>query len=375
MNLIIDSKPYMLYETIEMVFKYVNNISICDIRDTLRRVCNGYCDNLWLQRLSRLQEIVEDCCKDLDPEDEVVQYYFKRVDTGCVREFTSLARVITLSFLQFRHHDISGELQALKDYWKRLQEVPYSIPGFSVSGLEFRPLAPGMEQQSLFMQIYALDYPAEFKLEIIKVLQDYDRHLDQLAQFLMPYAQRLSSRLEEESWLIQSVADYWREQFQEMTPESFLGSPKMMNQVIPETDEKRVCFSLMHCSELFWDFAGNTPLGQKQSLFIFGCATVAQSSIRRISGDAERICAILRSISDKNKFEILRKLSKTRDYCQKLAEELHCDKGNLSRSLAVLHNYGFLIQEPEQTRVYYRTDIEGIEAFLEEVRYVLTGKS
>lgn len=374
MRPVLDPNPYLLYETVEMIFKYLNNISFPEIRNTLRRLYTGFCDEDWARRMERLQELMEDCCRDLDPEDEDIQYFFKRVDTGCVREFTSLARVMTLSFLQFRCHDVAGEIQVLKDCWKRLQGMNYTIAGFGVSGLEFRPLEPGQQQKTLFMQIYALDYPAEFKMELLKVLQDYDAHLDWLARVIAPYAARLEAHLMQEPWLMQTTVGYWSRQFETITPEEFLGGSAMLNQSIPEAEERRICFTLMNCSELFWNLPGDSPLEPQQGLYIFGCAVVSQASMRRISGNADRICSILRSISDKNKFEILCKLSQTRSYCQKLAEELHCDKGNLSRSLAVLHSYGFLIQEPEQARVYYHTNTAGIEDFLQEVRLLLTGK-
>lgn len=374
MRPVLDPKPFLLYETVEMMFKYINNVSFSEIRNTMRRLYHGFCDEDWTRRMERLQEIMEDCCRDLDPEDEDIQYFFRRVDTGCVREFTSLARVMTLSFLQFRSHDLAGEIQALKDCWSRLQTTNYAITGFGVSGLEFRPLEPGQQQKTLFMQIYSLDYPAEFKMELLKVLQDYDAHLDWLARVISPYAARLEAHLAQEPWLMQTTVDYWSKQFETVTPEEFLGNKNMLNQTIPEAEERRVCFTLMYCSEVFWDLPEDSPLNPEQGLYIFGCAVVSEASLRRISGDADRICSILRSISDKNKFEILRRLSQTRSYCKELAEELHCDKGNLSRSLTVLHSYGFLVQEPEQARVYYHTDIEGVEAFLQEVRLLLTGQ-
>ncbi len=370
----LDPQPYLLYETLEMLFKYVNGISFVEIRTTLRKLNSVDFGGNWARRMQRLQEIMEDCCRDLDTDDEDIQYFFRRIGTGCVREFTSLARVMTLSFLQFRHHDLLREAQALKDYWATLQRSPYQIASFGVSGLEFRPLPAGATQQSLFMQLYVLDYPADFKLELLKILQDYDTHLDWLLRVITPYAARLRRHLEQEPWLMQTTVDYWREEFQTSTPEAFLGSRNMLNRSIASAEHSRVCFSLMHCSELFWDLAGDRPLPTRENFYVFGCSMWLQASIHRISGDVDRLCTILRTVSDRNKIEILRKLSQSRSYCQKLAEELHCDKGNLSRSLAVLHSYGFLIQEPEQARLYYHTDTEAVEAFLEQMKFLLTGK-
>ena len=46
MELILDTQPYMLYETIAMLTKYVNRISMLDIRDTLLRLYRVSADRL-----------------------------------------------------------------------------------------------------------------------------------------------------------------------------------------------------------------------------------------------------------------------------------------------------------------------------------------
>ena len=41
MKLILDRKPYLLYETVGMLVKYVNRISFLEIRDTMQRLYRG----------------------------------------------------------------------------------------------------------------------------------------------------------------------------------------------------------------------------------------------------------------------------------------------------------------------------------------------
>ncbi len=97
-------------------------------------------------------------------------------------------------------------------------------------------------------------------------------------------------------------------------------------------------------------------------------AVTIHSTIRKVGGSVERTCAILRSISDKSKFEVLQRLGVERSYCQKLAEDMNINPGHMSRILMSLFQYGFLTREQEQSRYYYTTDQESISAFLTGVR-------
>ncbi len=94
----------------------------------------------------------------------------------------------------------------------------------------------------------------------------------------------------------------------------------------------------------------------------------------KVGGSVERTCAILRSISDKSKFEVLQRLGAERSYCQKLAEDMNINPGHMSRILMTLFQYGFLTREQEQSRYYYTTNRDSISTFLSGVRQLLVGK-
>ena len=77
METMLDQRPYLLYETIEMIYKYVNHISFLKLRDKWkRRYAEGY-DKTWEQRLECLQTIMEKCCAGLNPEDGDIQFFFR----------------------------------------------------------------------------------------------------------------------------------------------------------------------------------------------------------------------------------------------------------------------------------------------------------
>lgn len=365
MKLILDRKPYLLYETVGMLVKYFNRVSFLEIRDTMQRLYRGCFNQTWYDRLVCLQTVMEEICADLNREDEEIQYFFSRREVGSNRDATTMARVMTTSFLQYQDHSLEGEAQVLKDTWKYMQTVGFHLYG-SLAGVSFGPLQPGEERQSLFHQVYRLGFQGDFAMEVLNVLEDYPGNLDRLVRLIAPYAGRLEKKLAEHPWLMESIAAYWEPQFQTMSPEQFLSDSKVGYQALPERAERRVCFSLMDCTELHWETA-ESILHPDRGLFVFGSVIIAECSRRMYSEDLDWICAAFRTLGDKSKMDLLMRLAEGRSYCQQLAEEARCNTGNMSRNLTALAGNGFLKQEREQSRTYYTTDLDGISRFFREV--------
>ena len=112
MELILDTQPYMLYETIAMLTKYVNRISMLDIRDTLLRLYRSGLDETWRRRLECLQEILEQVCADVDREDPDMQYFFSKRELSGPSDLTNLARVLTHPFIEWRSPKLEEEAEA-----------------------------------------------------------------------------------------------------------------------------------------------------------------------------------------------------------------------------------------------------------------------
>lgn len=371
MELILDPQPFLLYETVSMIYSYVNDVSILSARDRISRAHRGCYDDTWFRKLGRLQEILEDCCKDLDVDDETVQHFFRQMSTGLSSDYIYLAAIITVSFMRLEKHDLDGEIRTLKDNWKRLQEEGYKLSELGAGGLGILPLEPGEQHQQLSRQVYELKYPAELRLEILNALMDYDAELDRLAELLRPYAQRLEAHLQVEPWLMDSTVAYWKRQFEATTPDEFFRSRSLVDLKIPALNENRICFSLIDCVQIHISYGIGAP---DSGLFYFGCATLAESFLHHGDENVDWILSALRSLCDKNRFELIRRLSREQNYCQKLAEDLGCHPGNVSRNLTSLWKEGFLIRKEGENRVYYETDTDRIESFLQQVLFLLTGK-
>ena len=372
MALILDPKPYLLYETADMIYMAVNHLSTLTVRDRMCRSLRGNYEDNWYRRLGRLQEIQEECCRDLDMENEMIQHFFRQIENGCTSEYTHLAYVITRSFACFQSHSLEGEARALKEKWKDIQAKGCKIWEGNSRGINVFPVEQGQSARSISEQIYALKYPAELRLELLNAFLNYDAEIDRLVELLRPYAQRLERCLEAEPWLMDSTVEYWRRVFETTSPEAYLGSDRFFDSELPMLEQRRVCFQLIRCGEIFGSHydENNGPNG---SLFVFGSAVLAECSRFYAGANRDWVLSALRSISDKTKFEIISRLSREPSYCQKLADELDCHTGNISRNLTSLWKDGFLVRREGESRIYYETDRERLATFLREVYDLLSG--
>ncbi len=373
MALIIDPKPYLLYETVAMVNAYVNNESISFHRDRMNRGNKEKPDGIWHRRLTRLQEIMDECCYDLNREDPVVQHYFRRIETENSGTYAYLALGLTQAFMLYQSHNLDEEVRALKAYWSRLRDEGFILMEFGGGGLKIRPLDSGEENRPLHTQIYDLDYPPELRLELLTAYLSYDRELDALAELLRPYARRLQTHYAQEPWLMDSTVAYWQEQFRTITPEEFFQKGLKLDEALREMAERRVCFSLMGCGQVAVELR-ESDRETGHGLFIMGCAAMVNFGIMDSNISMDQILSKIRSISDRNKFEILRRLSRQESYCQKLADELDCHTGNISRNLTTLWKDGFLIRREGENRVYYETDAEELAKFFKKVYVILADR-
>lgn len=367
MELLLETKPYLLYETVSMLFKYVNGIPLTKSSESVipLRVSP---DSILYRRVARLQEIMEECCAGLDRENERVQRYFAQVETNCAAEHSCLASMMTSSFFQYQYHDLDGEAEALKDTWKELREKGYRLGTYGFNILGFRFLAPGEEPRDLMSQVIELKYPAEFRLEIGRFLGDYDHWLDDLVELIRPYSEKLRACLEKDSWLLDSAVEYWREQLQKITLEQFMAQGNFPMLDASEAKCCRISINLMEHNRM-----SSSLFRPDQLLFLMGCTFTVEATMQYWFDEPEEIGMALRSISDKSKFEIIRRLSRNRNYCQKLAEEMGSHPGNVFRNLNALWREGFLLREEKDGRVYYEVNRSSVKDLLRNVERVLLG--
>ena len=74
-------KPYILFETVEMLYRFVNGISfrsLLSLRLAAEDTAEG---DRMVRQVEQLQEILEETCRGLDPQSPALRRFLARVDT------------------------------------------------------------------------------------------------------------------------------------------------------------------------------------------------------------------------------------------------------------------------------------------------------
>lgn len=359
--------PYLLLETVEMLFRFVNGLSFRSSPVSQRKLANNSQEGTdMVRRLDQLQKIMDETCEGLNPDDPALQRFFRSAGSGEHRE-ACLAKCLTYSFCTLRFADFQAHIDEIRTSWHRLQDSGAWIRSCGLFGVSFSyaPGSPG----DLFEQIRALKLSSDFQMELYGTLRNFDTSLDELVELIQPVVSRLAQTIRCADWILDMMEDYWKHA--PIAPLDFYAQATGQNIFHTAGDRTRVAISLMNCKAILVDMEKSPTNFAGHNFLYIGCDITTTSLYRDDDVALEDVTAGLKALADKHRLDILRRLSKERSYGHELAEVMDMDSGNMARTLVKLHNFGFLYQERETTKNYYRTDREAIRSFFRQVEDVL----
>ncbi len=363
--------PFMLLETVAMVYKYVNGCSFGAAMNRQRFFLDNATFAVQSKKMVRLQEIMEEVCSGLNLEDPLLRRYFSPAGTDW--EFICLAQLMVYSFCTLREQDFQRNVDEICALWYALQQKGYWIKSDEGIDCTFTftnaPGCPG----DLFKQIKALNFSCEFRMEIYDVFREFEHSMREMAALIEPLARHLEDIYRQETWMLEETESYWEEAFRSKSPTDFVATFADQSLLQQMSDKTMVAISLMDSDLLTVDVAAS-PFGQGHNILYIGSAIPSNGLPRNRGGDLEIVGNMLKCIGDKKRLEILQRLSKTPAYGSELAELMGMDPGHTSRILAQMHSYGFLREEKDRLRLYYQPDREVIHNFLELVEATIFTK-
>lgn len=179
MKTIILTKPYLLFETVNLLYAHVNGIDPSEMTTREPQAL----------RPDQIASLLRQCCDGMDREQPELQYYFKeRALEGCDGPYC-LAFAMVYSFMLWENPDWQAHLASLEQYWLRMQQIGYLIHSVGTMGLRMEQ-SPDKQGVPLSSQIYQLGIPAEERLELIEVFTNYSSHLQTLRRLIAPTAEK-----------------------------------------------------------------------------------------------------------------------------------------------------------------------------------------
>ena len=363
--------PFLLMETVAMLYKYVNGISFQSAISRQRFFMSNTAYQDQSKKMNRLQEIMELLCAGLDTSDPRIRHYFACASDD--PESICLAQLLTPPFCTLREPGLRENAAEICAIWQDLHRRGYWLTSRNEGNMVFSftndPGCPG----DLFMQIKAMRFPGSFQMEMYECFRDFERSMAELVELIEPYAMALDEALGREKELFRDAERYWDDHFRKTGLQSFVASFANEAFLSKMSEQTRVAVLLMD-SDLLTAVSARSPLALEYNILYIGSAIPANGLPRNRGGDVATVGNMLKCIADKKRLEILRRLSAQPSYGLELAEIMGVDSGHMSRILSQMHGYGFLREDKDRLRVYYRTDPEAIHNFLELVEDTILSK-
>lgn len=357
-------QPYLFMEAMELLHKHINGFSFTNMMDDRVDPDESPYRATIRKRLAILQGIMEEVCRDIDAHDPDLCRYFAYVNNGENHNSSYLARYVISAFMEYKRPGFEETVEDILETWKQTQSQGGWLSRAAGAGL-MRSLEPG-SPGDLFAQIYAMeDLPADFRLSLYGALRNFPETLNELTELLRPVAEKLDIAIRNSGLSLEEMGDYWLKS--QLSPMEFL-TMSMGEQVTEGAGDKtRVAIALMNANQVFYGMAHECGLNRGSNYLYIGCCIFTHCMLIQRATALDETSTILRSLSERRRLEVIRRLAKTSCYGLELAELMNMDRGNLSRLLSVLHGQGFLKQEKENQRIYYRADREAMQAFFDRV--------
>ena len=355
---------YLLYETIELLYKFINGISFRSILSMQMATESMAESERAVRQAEELQSILETTCQGLSMQDPRLIRFFGKVAIGDKQEGTCLARLLIFSFFTLKKPDFWENIQEIRRNWWYLQHKGAWIQDYNIMGLDFTfgGCCPG----DFFEQICALDMPAEFQITLCKALRNFDETLDELANLIAPVAEQLKVTIRKLDWMLEERVDYWEKS--EVSPLDY--TERALGQQVFNRDDEQVTVAVFVMNHNFLMYK-KSDMDEDHSYVYLGNGANVKSRRRDQNMTYEMLSMGLKALSDKKRLEILGRLCKGRAYSMELSEAVGMDPSNMSRCLTLLCSYGFLRQEKEGQKNYYEADREALIYFLRRLESIL----
>lgn len=365
MQVFITNRPYMLYETVELLRAFVNELPPAEL--TLE---GPYC--LTEQEVAA---VMAEACRGLDPQDPWLRHFFLehpiQDDSG---QTVCLASCVAYSLFNVTMEapDVAAQLQYVVDQWQQIRHGGYQMDSINRFGIGIEP-RPGREPVRLAAELRRLPVSEDFRLLLHETFSDLSYSAGELGCILAPVAQRLEPLLEPYVRRAQDLTDRWR---------TFLGDRESLMEFLrrrtgtvePDSIDRVYLvlryFQAKYCVGVLSDdgsvFGFHLGVGVK--------VTMAQAYEEGSQGSLQREFAAFKLLGDPGRQEIIRLLSREPLTMYEVTQRLNMNPGSVFRSVNSMFNAELLVRENRDGKYYYRAKIPYIRSIFDHMLAHLSGK-
>ena len=360
MSIILQREPCILYETVELLYAYVNGVSA--ERLTME---GAYCIPA-----PEIAAMMDQACACLDPQEPLLRQYFGRqaiLDESS--QSTCLASCMVYTFMNLALTDMASQMDSMCTCWERTRRRPFTIKAINRFALDIESLPDG-QMISLAAEMRKLPVREDFFLSLLETFSDYNYHMARLRELLELVATRLQPLLEPYVVRAEPLRETWHRFFEETTVEDLAVK---RTGTIPEKPFDQAGICLRYLGSRYAAGQGNA----EHNSFWMHIGVGVRPSLQQVyerCGPNERELAALRLLGDKARSEMVQALMQSPMSMQELATQLGLNPGTVFRNLNSLTNTELLTKEIRGDRCYYQTNFAFIQAiFRHMLEYYQSG--
>ncbi len=374
MKAIIHRQPNILCETIEMLYMHYNGVSFEDDKEHLQKkyglIFKRDEMDAIIKRIDCINDICGEIMKDADKNDPRLSYYFKSLDgkSGSWWDYCPAA-MLALTFIDPGINGFDEAIEYAKSSRRRLFNTRFKLQGILPSGLVFTTTE--ISEQSFIKQLSELECSSVYKWTACELFEDFDSHMNELADLIRPFAEKLECGLEANRATWKEIYDYWEDYFQNHSISEFRRDLTNTGGAADDNfEELHVNLNIVAARYLRSDFE---LFANARAAHVFiGTSLNSSSRIMPTTSDIQSVGRAFRTLSEKGKLELLRTLAFKRSHCTEIAAETGINSGTVSKMLDALYHLGLLNFERVDNKFYYTTNLENYYRLLDSARELVS---
>lgn len=360
MNILACREPCLLLEAAELVYALVNDIP----------PENMTLPGEYYLPVEAVEAIRAEACRGLSPEDSRLQFYFRGVPVdGIAERLSCLGCCLVYSSVEVASPDVDDMGRALSESWARRRREHYRINGLDPFSLNIDPVEDD-SFSTLSGEIARLSAPAAYKLQLVEVFSNFDRHLAAVTELLRPVAEALAPLLA--PWVERSVARMreWETFFRENSAQEFLAKRGQ----VKADNLRELYIGFRYFSPLLSPIHVDEKAGRVSIHMGIGIRPEMEVHKEQPTMDESRYI-VLRMLANPDRVEMLRLMMNRPMGVPELSKRLHLNSGSVFRDVNSMYNAQLLLFQPENGKNLYSTNLNAVSQTASDlVEYIRSGE-
>lgn len=331
--------------------------------------------DLYRKKFELLKQIEKDAKAEFKNDEGELEYYFGKENS----DGSNIGEVAILwTDILYRNHkslkEYREQLDKLseKEYCEKFGNALACYNSILQSGEDFQSYTEPIQVIRILMQ---MEIPDETKWKLQQIFLNKEEHWNRIFALLKKAEKVLLPYEEEMNELAKIFAACYQKILNDVTIKELVKNA--IDVTLDDNEQGTVVIPSFLLPNYFSIMADgkekiDTPYYLTVGILFDDKFSISMTSLKEKEEGSEYMAKVLKLLSDRSKLEILSYIKNKKAYGSELAKQLNLTNATVSHHMSGLVNAGLVIMEKEDTKIYYRTNIEEISEVLNSCLKYLT---